>query len=288
MRQLKIGQSITNRADKSLEKYLSDISKEEMITAEEETILARKIRNGDQNALQKLTKANLRFVVSVAKQYQNQGLPLIDIINEGNVGLIKAAKKFDETRGFKFISYAVWWIRQSILEALSEKSRIIRMPLNQVGVLGKINKVVCKLEQDLERMPTHEEISAALNILECKVSETITASLKSSSIDAPLGGNEDSSSMLEVLVNNDSPLADRMLIQESLKIEIERSLSTLDPRSKDVIKMFYGIDHICPISLDEIGNKLEISRERARQIKEKSIKKLRVSTRSKLLKSYLG
>jgi len=288
MRQLKITQSITNRADKSLEKYLSDISKEEMITAEEETILARKIRNGDQDALQKLTKANLRFVVSVAKQYQNQGLPLIDIINEGNVGLIKAAKKFDETRGFKFISYAVWWIRQSILEALSEKSRIIRIPLNQVGVLGKINKVVCKLEQDLERMPTHEEISDALNILEYKVSETITASLKASSIDAPLGGNEDSSSMLEVLVNNDSPLADRMLIQESLKIEIERSLSTLDPRSKDVIKMFYGIDHICPISLDEIGNKLEISRERARQIKEKSIKKLRVSTRSKLLKSYLG
>lgn len=288
MRQLKITQSITNRADKSLEKYLSDISKEEMITAEEETILARKIRNGDQDALQKLTKANLRFVVSVAKQYQNQGLPLIDIINEGNVGLIKAAKKFDETRGFKFISYAVWWIRQSILEALSEKSRIIRIPLNQVGVLGKINKVVCKLEQDLERMPTHEEISAALDISECKVSETITTSLKASSVDAPLGGNEDSSSMLEVLVNNDSPLADRMLIQESLKIEIERSLSTLDPRSKDVIKMFYGIDHICPISLDEIGNKLEISRERARQIKEKSIKKLRVSTRSKLLKSYLG
>ena len=288
MRQLKITQSITNRADKSLEKYLSDISKEEMITVEEETILARKIRNGDQNALQKLTKANLRFVVSVAKQYQNQGLPLIDIINEGNVGLIKAAKKFDETRGFKFISYAVWWIRQSILEALSEKSRIIRIPLNQVGVLGKINKVVCKLEQDLERMPTHEEISAALDISEYKVSETITASLKASSVDAPLGGNEDSSSMLEVLVNNDSPLADRILMQESLKIEIERSLSTLDPRSKDVIKMFYGIDHICPISLDEIGNKLEISRERARQIKEKSIKKLRVSTRSKLLKSYLG
>ena len=288
MRQLKIGQSITNRADKSLEKYLSDISKEEMITAEEETILARKIRNGDQDALQKLTKANLRFVVSVAKQYQNQGLPLIDIINEGNVGLIKAAKKFDETRGFKFISYAVWWIRQSILEALSEKSRIIRIPLNQVGVLGKINKVVGKLEQDLERMPTHEEISAALDISEYKVSETITASLKASSVDAPLGGNEDSSSMLEVLVNNDSPLADRILMQESLKIEIERSLSTLDPRSKDVIKMFYGIDQICPISLDEIGHKLEISRERARQIKEKSIKKLRVSTRSKLLKSYLG
>lgn len=288
MRQLKITQSITNRADKCLEKYLSDISKEGMITADEETILARKIRNGDQNALQKLTKANLRFVVSVAKQYQNQGLPLIDIINEGNVGLIKAAKKFDETRGFKFISYAVWWIRQSILEALSEKSRIIRIPLNQVGVLGKINKVVGKLEQDLERMPTHEEISAALDISEYKVSETITASLKASSVDAPLGGNEDSSSMLEVLVNNDSPLADRILMQESLKIEIERSLSTLDPRSKDVIKMFYGIDHICPISLDEIGNKLEISRERARQIKEKSIKKLRVSTRSKLLKSYLG
>ena len=288
MRQLKITQSITNRADKSLEKYLSDISKEEMITAEEETILARKIRNGDQDALQKLTKANLRFVVSVAKQYQNQGLPLIDIINEGNVGLIKAAKKFDETRGFKFISYAVWWIRQSILEALSEKSRIIRIPLNQVGVLGKINKVVGKLEQDLERMPTHEEISAALDISEYKVSETITASLKASSVDAPLGGNEDSSSMLEVLVNNDSPLADRILMQESLKIEIERSLSTLDPRSKDVIKMFYGIDQICPISLDEIGHKLEISRERARQIKEKSIKKLRVSTRSKLLKSYLG
>ena len=288
MRQLKISQSITNRADKSLEKYLSDISKEDMITVEEETRLARRIREGDQAALDKLTKANLRFVVSVAKQYQNQGLPLIDLINEGNLGLIKAARKFDETRGFKFISYAVWWIRQSILEALSEKSRVIRIPLNQVGVLSKINRTIGKLEQDLERIPTHEEISEALDIPEYKISETVKTSLKHTSFDAPLGGDSEASAMIEVLINPDSPSADNLLIHESLRTEIERSLNTLDIRSKNVIKMFYGIDQACPRSLDEIGQKLEISRERARQIKEKGIKKLRVSTRSKLLRSYLG
>jgi RNA polymerase primary sigma factor len=288
MRQLKITQSITNRADKSLEKYLSDISKEEMITIEEETRLARRIREGDQAALDKLTRANLRFVVSVAKQYQNQGLPLIDLINEGNLGLIKAAKKFDETRGFKFISYAVWWIRQSILEALSEKSRVIRIPLNQVGVLSKINKTIGKLEQDLERIPTHEEISEVLDIPEYKISETVKTSLKHTSFDAPLGGDSEASAMIEVLINPDSPSADNLLIHESLRTEIERSLDTLDPRSKNVIKMFYGIDQACPRSLDEIGQKLDISRERARQIKEKGIKKLRVSTRSRLLRSYLG
>ena len=288
MRQLKITQSITNRADKSLEKYLSDISKEALITIEEETRLARRIREGDQAALDKLTKANLRFVVSVAKQYQNQGLPLIDLINEGNLGLIKAARKFDETRGFKFISYAVWWIRQSILEALSEKSRVIRIPLNQVGVLSKINKTIGKLEQDLERIPTHEEISEVLDIPEYKISETVKTSLKHTSFDAPLGGDSEASAMIEVLINPDSPSADNLLIHESLRTEIERSLDTLDPRSKNVIKMFYGIDQACPRSLDEIGQKLDISRERARQIKEKGIKKLRVSTRSRLLRSYLG
>ena len=287
MRQLKITQSITNRSDKSLEKYLSDISKEEMITIDEETELARRIREGDQYALDKLTRANLRFVVSVAKQYQNQGLPLTDLINEGNLGLIKAAKKFDETRGFKFISYAVWWIRQGILEALSDKARVIRIPLNQVGVLSKINKTIGKLEQDLERIPTHEEISEALDITEYKISETVRTSLKPTSFDAPLGGDPEASAMIDVLINSDSPSADNLLIHESLRTEIERSLNTLDPRSKDIIKMFYGIDHPCPRSLDEIGQRLEISRERARQIKEKGIKKLRVSTRSRLLRSYL-
>jgi RNA polymerase primary sigma factor len=287
MRQLKITQSITNRTDKSLEKYLNEISKEEMITIDEETRLARRIRGGDQAALDKLTRANLRFVVSVAKQYQNQGLPLIDLINEGNLGLIKAAKKFDETRGFKFISYAVWWIRQTILESLSEKSRVIRIPLNQVGVLGKINKTIGKLEQDLERMPTHEEISEALDMPEHKVTDTVRASLKHTSFDAPLGGDTEASAMIEVLFNPDSPTTDSLLINESLGIEIERSLSILDDRSKDVIKMFYGIDQSCPISLDEIGQKLQISKERARQIRDKGIRKLKGSARSRLLRSYL-
>lgn len=287
MRQLKITQSITNRADKSLEKYLNEISKEEMITIDEETRLARRIREGDQAALDKLTRANLRFVVSVAKQYQNQGLPLIDLINEGNLGLIKAGKKFDETRGFKFISYAVWWIRQTILEALSEKSRIIRIPLNQVGSLSKINHTISKLEQDLERLPTHEEISVVLDIPEYKIASTVKSSLKHASIDAPLGGDSESSTMLEVLLNPDSLSADSLLIKESLGIEIERSLDILDERSKDVIKMFYGIGEPSPRSLDEISQKLEISRERTRQIKEKGLKKLRVQARSKLLKQYL-
>lgn len=287
MRQLKITKSITNRESQSLDKYLQDIGREELITAEQEVELARKIKAGDQKALEKLTRANLRFVVSVAKQYQNQGLTLPDLINEGNLGLIKAAQKFDETRGFKFISYAVWWIRQTILEALSEKSRVIRIPLNQVGVLGKINKTIGKLEQDLERMPTHEEISEALDIPENKVTETVRSSLKHTSFDAPLGGDSESSTMLEVLLNPDSLSADSLLIKESLGIEIERSLDTLDERSKDVIKMFYGIGEPSPKSLDEISRKLEISRERTRQIKEKGLKKLRVQARSKLLKQYL-
>jgi RNA polymerase primary sigma factor len=287
MRQLKITQSITNREERSLDKYLNDISKEEMITIEEETRLARRIREGDQDALDKLTKANLRFVVSVAKQYQNQGLPLIDLINEGNLGLIKAAKKFDETRGFKFISYAVWWIRQTILEALSEKSRVIRIPLNQVGVLSKINKTIGKLEQDLERLPTHEEISEVLGIPEYKITDTVRVSLKHASIDAPLGVDSESSTMVEVLMNSDSKYPDLLLIKESLGVEIERTLDTLDNRSKDVIKMFYGINESCPRSLDEIAKKLEISRERARQIKEKGIRKLRLQGRTKLLKQYL-
>ena len=287
MRQIKITQSITNREERSLDKYLNDISKEEMITIEEETRLARRIREGDQDALDKLTKANLRFVVSVAKQYQNQGLPLIDLINEGNLGLIKAAKKFDETRGFKFISYAVWWIRQTILEALSEKSRVIRIPLNQVGVLSKINKTIGKLEQDLERLPTQEEISEVLGIPAYKITDTVRASLKHASIDAPLGEDSESSTMVEVLMNSDSKYPDLLLIKESLGVEIERTLDTLDNRSKDVIKMFYGIDESCPKSLDEIAKKLEISRERARQIKEKGIRKLRVQGGTKLLKQYL-
>lgn len=287
MRQLKITQSITNRADRSLEKYLSDISKEGMVTIDEETELARKIREGDQSALDKLIKANLRFVVSVAKQYQNQGLPLIDIINEGNLGLIKAAKKFDETRGFKFISYAVWWIRQAIMESLSEKSRVIRIPLNQIGVLSKIKNTISKLEQDLERIPTHEEISASLDIPEYKISETIRTSSKHSSLDDQLGGDSESSTLMEVLLNPDSPAADLFLIKESLSIEIERSLSTLDSRSKYVIKMFYGIDQPYSKSLEEIGNKLEISRERARQIKDKSLRKLKAQIRTKVLNEYL-
>jgi RNA polymerase primary sigma factor len=286
MRQLKITASITSRSDYSLEKYLSDISKEEMINSEEEVRLARKIREGDQAALDRLVRANLRFVVSVSKQYQNQGLPLTDLISEGNVGLIKAAKKFDETRGFKFISYAVWWIRQSILEALAEKSRIVRLPLNQVGVLSKINKSIAKLEQDLERLPSSNEIADVLDLPVHKVEESLKSYSKHLSIDAPLTNDSDSGNLVDVM-SNDGPSSDHISMERSLKIEIDRSLDTLSPKEREVLKLFYGIDSTTPISLDEIGTRLSISRERVRQIREKSIRKLKSNSRSGLLKSYL-
>lgn len=287
MRQLKITHSITNRADKSLEKYLQDISKEDMISAEEEVILTRKIKDGDQAALERMVKANLRFVVSVAKQYQNQGLPLIDLINEGNLGLIKAAKKFDETRGFKFISYAVWWIRQAILESLSDKARVIRIPLNQVGVLGKINKAYSKLEQDLGRTPTQEEIADELDIPDYKVKETLITSRNHVSYDAPMGGDDENSTMIDILSNKDFPSTDSVVIEESLRVDIERSLSILDPKCRDIIKLNYGIGYTHPKSLDEIGHKYSLTRERVRQIKERGLKKLREQSKTKMLKQYL-
>lgn len=287
MRQLKITKSITNRESASLDKYLQEIGREELITAEEEVILAKKIRDGDQMALEKLTKSNLRFVVSVAKQYQNQGLSLPDLINEGNLGLIKAAKRFDETRGFKFISYAVWWIRQSILQALAEQSRIVRLPLNQVGSLNKINKAFSKLEQQFEREPSAEELSTLLELPQDKVADTIRVSGRHVSMDAPFVNGEENS-LLDVLVNQDSPRADNLLMNESLQREIERSLSTLTERERDVIKLFFGIGINHGLTLEEIGAKFDLTRERVRQIKEKAIRRLRHNSRSKLLKSYLG
>ncbi len=287
MRQLKITKSITNRESQSLEKYLQEIGREELITAEEEVRLARKIREGDQNALDKLTKANLRFVVSVAKQYQNQGLSLPDLINEGNLGLIKAAKRFDETRGFKFISYAVWWIRQSILQALAEQSRIVRLPLNQVGSLNKISKAYSKLEQEFEREPSPEELSKILEIPQEKISDTMRVSGKHVSMDAPFVQGEDNS-LIDVLENLDSPRADSHLMNESLQREIDRSLSTLTEREREVIKLFFGIGMNHGLTLEEIGAKFDLTRERVRQIKEKAIRRLRHKSRSKLLKAYLG
>lgn len=287
MRQLKITKSITNRESQSLDKYLQEIGKEELITAEMEVELARKIKAGDQWALEKLTKANLRFVVSVAKQYQNQGLTLPDLINEGNLGLIKAAQRFDETRGFKFISYAVWWIRQSILQALAEQSRIVRLPLNQVGSLNKINKAFSKLEQEFERPPSADELANVLDIPEDKISDTMRVSGRHVSVDAPFVDGEDNS-LLDVLVNNDSPKADFSLMNESLQREIERSLSTLTERERDVIKLFFGIGLNHGLTLEEIGAKFDLTRERVRQIKEKAIRRLRHTSRSKLLKAYLG
>jgi RNA polymerase primary sigma factor len=287
MRQLKITKSITNRESASLDKYLQEIGREELISAEDEVNLAKKIREGDQSALEKLTKANLRFVVSVAKQYQNQGLSLPDLINEGNLGLIKAARRFDETRGFKFISYAVWWIRQSILQALAEQARIVRLPLNQVGSLNKINKAFSKLEQEFERTPSAEELATVLEIAEDKVSDTLRVSGRHVSMDAPFVQGEENT-LLDVLVNNDSPRADNTLISESLQREIERSLSTLTERERDVIKLFYGIGYNHEYTLEEIGDKFDLTRERVRQIKEKAIKRLKHSSRSRLLKAYLG
>ena len=286
MRQLKITKSITNRESASLDKYLQEIGREELITVEEEVELAQRIKKGDQKALEKLTRANLRFVVSVAKQYQNQGLSLPDLINEGNLGLIKAAEKFDETRGFKFISYAVWWIRQSILQALAEQSRIVRLPLNQVGSLNKINKALAKFEQENERAPSPEELSDILELPKEKVADTLRVSGRHVSVDAPFVDGEDNS-LLDVLVNNDSPNADRGLINESLSREIDRALATLTERERDIVRYFFGIGNQ-EMTLEEIGEKFGLTRERVRQIKEKAIRRLRHSSRSKLLKSYLG
>ena len=286
MRQLKSTKSITNRESASLDKYLQEIGKEDLITVEEEVELAQRIRKGDQKALEKLTRANLRFVVSVAKQYQNQGLSLPDLINEGNLGLIKAAEKFDETRGFKFISYAVWWIRQSILQALAEQSRIVRLPLNQVGSLNKINKAFSRFEQENERRPSPEELADSLDLPAEKVADTLRVSGRHISVDAPFVEGEDNS-LLDVLVNDDSPIADRTLINESLSTEVERALSTLTERERDIIKLFFGIN-TQEMTLEEIGEKFGLTRERVRQIKEKAIRRLRHSSRSKLLKTYLG
>jgi len=287
MRQLKITKSITNRESRSLDKYLQEIGKEELINAEEEVELARRIKQGDQLALEKLTRANLRFVVSVAKQYQNQGLSLPDLINEGNLGLIKAAQRFDETRGFKFISYAVWWIRQSILQAIAEHSRIVRLPLNQVGSLNKLNKAFSKLEQQFEREPTEEELAQQLDLAEDKVKDSIQISGRHISMDAPLVSGEEST-LYDVMVNSDSPKADRDLLKESLQMEIERTLDTPREREKEIIKLYFGIGMNHGLTIDEIGEKFDLTRERVRQIKEKALKRLRQSTRSRLLRSYLG
>ncbi|HOG20453.1 MAG TPA: RNA polymerase sigma factor RpoD/SigA [Salinivirgaceae bacterium] len=286
MRQLKITKSITNRESASLDKYLQEIGKEDLITVEEEVELAQRIHKGDREALEKLTRANLRFVVSVAKQYQNQGLSLPDLINEGNLGLIKAAEKFDETRGFKFISYAVWWIRQSILQALAEQSRIVRLPLNQVGSLNKINKAYAKFEQENERTPTTEELAEILEIPKEKVADTLRVSGRHISVDAPFVEGEDNS-LLDVLENSHSPDADGILMNESLSKEIERALSTLTERERDIIKLHFGIS--CQeMTLEEVGERFGLTRERVRQIKEKAIRRLRHTSRSKLLKAYLG
>jgi RNA polymerase primary sigma factor len=286
MRQLKITKSITNRESASLDKYLQEIGKEDLISVEREVELAREIRKGNRAALETLTKANLRFVVSVAKQYQNQGLSLPDLINEGNLGLIRAAEKFDETRGFKFISYAVWWIRQSILQALAEQSRIVRLPLNQVGSLNKINKAYARFEQEHERKPSPEELAEKLQLPADKVADTMRVSGRHISVDAPFVEGEDNS-LLDVLVNDDSPVADRTLMNESLSTEVERALSTLTDRERDIVKLFFGIGSQ-EMTLEEIGEKFGLTRERVRQIKEKAIRRLRQQSRSKLLKSYLG
>ena len=287
MRQLKITKSITNRDSQSLDKYLTEISREDMINAEQEVELAKRIKKGDQRALEKLVRANLRFVVSVSKQYQNQGLSLPDLINEGNLGLIKAAQRFDETRGFKFISYAVWWIRQSILQAIAEQSRIVRLPLNQVGSLNKINKAYAQLEQRYERPPVADELASALEIPEEKVKDTMSVSGRHVSVDAPLKEDEDFS-LLDLISNNESPSADGDLMRESLQTEIERSLETLTERERDVIRLFFGIGMNHGLTLEEIGDKFDLTRERVRQIKEKAIRRLRQNSRSRLLKMYLG
>ena len=286
MRQLKITKSITNRESEALEKYLSEIGKEELLSSDEEVELAQRIRKGDQQALERLTKSNLRFVVSVAKQYQNQGLALPDLINEGNMGLIKAAEKFDETRGFKFISYAVWWIRQSILQAIAEQSRIVRLPLNQVGSMNKINKMLSKFEQENERRPSIDEISEQIDLPEDKIDAAMQISGRHVSVDAPFVDGEDNS-LLDVLVNDNAPMADRELVKESLQAEITNALQMLNERERNIIRAFYGIGEP-ELTLEEIGHKYGLTRERVRQIKEKAIRRLRGNTKNNVLKAYLG
>ncbi len=286
MRQLKISKSITNRESASLDKYLQEIGHEELLSVDEEVELAQKIRKGDRRALERLTRANLRFVVSVAKQYQNQGLSLPDLINEGNVGLIKAAEKFDETRGFKFISYAVWWIRQSILQAIAEQSRIVRLPLNQVGSVNKINRELNKFEQEHERRPSVDEIADRIDLPEDKIEEAMKANNRHVSMDAPFVDGEDNS-LLDVLADNDMPMADKALVQESLRKEIDRAIELLNDREQKVVRAFFGIG-TPEMTLEEIGDKNNLTRERVRQIKEKAIRRLRHNTKNKLLKTYLG
>ena len=287
MRQLKITKQVTNRETASLDKYLKEIGKVDLITADEEVELAQLIKAGDQRALEKLTKANLRFVVSVAKQYQNQGLTLHDLINEGNLGLIKAAKRFDETRGFKFISYAVWWIRQSILQALAEQSRIVRLPLNKIGSINKINKMYAFLEQENERPPSAEEIAKKLDMTVNDVKESMKNSGRHVSMDAPLIEGEDSN-LYDVLNSGESPNPDKKLLHESLRIEINRALETLTPREADVVKLYFGLGEHQPMTLEEIGETFDLTRERVRQIKEKAIRRLKHTSRSKILMTYLG
>lgn len=289
MRQLKISKQVTNRETASLDKYLQEIGRVELITADEEVELARRIRAGDQSALEKLTKANLRFVVSVSKQYQNQGLSLPDLINEGNLGLIKAGQRFDETRGFKFISYAVWWIRQSILQALAEQARIVRLPLNKIGSINKINKTFSNLEQNFEREPTPEEIAKVLEITEDDVKEAMKINGRHVSMDAPLvSGEEEANNMYDVMMSEDSPKPDMTLINESLRKEIERALTTLTPREADIIRLYFGLGGAHPKTLEEIGETFDLTRERVRQIKEKAIRRLKHTSRSRILKTYLG
>ncbi len=289
MRQLKITKQVTNRETQSLDKYLQEIGKVMLINSEQEVELARRIKQGDQKALEILTKANLRFVVSVAKQYQNQGLTLGDLINEGNLGLIKAAQRFDETRGFKFISYAVWWIRQSILQSLAEQSRIVRLPLNKIGFINKINKTFCKLEQDFEREPTHEEISKVLHISQDDIRDTMRSSGRHVSMDAPFLQGEDGN-LLDLIPGEDELSPETALLTESLRREIERALGTLTPREADVIRLYYGLAEggAPSLTLEEIGERFELTRERVRQIKEKAIRRLKHTSRSKILRTYLG
>jgi len=286
MRQLKISESITKRESESLDKYLAEIAREDLVTTDEEVELAQRIRKGDRKALERLTKANLRFVVSVAKQYQNQGLSLQDLINEGNMGLIRAAEKFDETRGFKFISYAVWWIRQSILQAIAEQSRLVRLPLNQVGTFNKINHMLNKFEQENERRPSVEEISEQTSLPQEKVDEAMHISTRHVSVDAPLADGDDSS-LLDILVNDSAPMADRQLVAESLRAEVGSLLQTLSERERHVVQAFYGIGEP-EMTMDEIGHKYGLTRERVRQIKDKALRRLRANTKNEILKAYLG
>ena len=286
MRQLKITKSITSRDSASLDKYLQEIGREGLLTVDEEVELTQRIKKGDRRALDKLVRANLRFVVSVAKQYQNQGLSLPDLINEGNVGLIKAAEKFDETRGFKFISYAVWWIRQTILQALAEQSRIVRLPLNQVSAVNKITKAMTKFEQEHERKPSADELAELVNELPEKINDSLRASGRHVSVDAPFVEGEENS-LLDVMTNPDSPMADKSLVNESLATEIDRALSMLNDREKDIVEMSFGINHQ-EMTLEEIGERFGLTRERVRQIREKAIRKLRTGSRNSLLRSYLG